>query len=66
MRKYQIINRKNSPALKEYLVKEDQVLLPFVESIERGRTKVEGLGFRGRDRSSGNYCRPDLEASTLG
>ena len=35
MRKYQIIERKNSRALREFLVREGQVLLPFLESIER-------------------------------
>jgi len=32
---FQIIDGKNSRALREYLSKEDQVLLPFLECIER-------------------------------
>ncbi len=41
MGKYQIINRKNSTGLKEFLVKEGQVLLPFVESIERAEKALD-------------------------
>ena len=41
MGKYQIINRKNSSGLKEFLVKEGQVLLPFVESIERAEKALD-------------------------
>ena len=49
MRKYQIVNRNDSPALEEFLVKEGQVLLPFVESIERAEKSLdEVIDFAGR------------------
>ncbi len=35
MRKYQIVNKSDSASLKDVLVKDGQVLVPFVESIER-------------------------------
>ena len=41
MGKYQIMNRKNSSGLKEFLVKEGQVLLPFVESIEKAEKALD-------------------------
>ncbi|MGH9316744.1 MAG: IS256 family transposase [Thermoanaerobaculia bacterium] len=41
MRKYQIVNRNDSLALKDFLVKEGQVLLPFVESIERAEKALD-------------------------
>jgi putative transposase len=41
MRKCQIVNRNDSPALKDFLVKEGQVLLPFVESIERAEKSLD-------------------------
>ena len=49
MGKYQIVNRNDSPALEEFLVKEGQVLLPFVESIERAENSLdEVIDFAGR------------------
>lgn len=49
MRKYQIVRRNDSPSLKEFLVKEGQVLLPFVESIERtGKALDEVIDIAGR------------------
>ena len=41
MGKYQIVKRNDSLALKEFLVKEGQVLLPLVESIERTEKALE-------------------------
>jgi transposase-like protein len=41
MSKYQIIEGKNKRALKEYLVKEGQFLLPAVESIERAEKALD-------------------------
>ena len=43
MSKYQIFNgkKKNKRALKEYLVKEGQFLLPLVESIERSEKALD-------------------------
>lgn len=38
---YQIVSRNNSLALKDFLVKEGQVLLPFVESIERAEKALD-------------------------
>ena len=42
-REYQIVGRKGSAALRQFLAKEGTTLLPMVELIEQGQLAVEAL-----------------------